>query len=145
MMYYNEDMKFTRNGFTVVELLIVIAIIGVLASVVLPRLETARYEGLETKKKTELVAVGKRAAIEESSSLTFDVVCGTGGSVQATSISDMIFAIESFSGDTVSCNSQAGAYAVSIPLDGIVHWCVDSGGIRIERSTALAVSEFACE
>ena len=144
-MYYNETMQSQTKGFTVVELLIVIAIIGVLVSVVLPRLQTARDEGIETKIKTELTIVGKRAAVEESKVLTYDVVCGTNGVTQAVSITEQISAVESFTGDTVTCNSRASEYAVSVPIDPAIHWCVDSDGLRIERATALGAVEYSCQ
>jgi len=144
-MYYNETMQSQTKGFTVVELLIVIAIIGVLVSVVLPRLQTARDEGIETKIKTDLVAVGKRAAVEESSTLTYDIVCGQEASTRSPVIADMIADIQIFSGGLVACRSRVGGYAVSVPLNGTTHWCVDSDGLRIERATALGAVEYSCQ
>jgi len=138
-------MKSVSKGFTLVELLIVITIIGLLAAVVLPRLQTARDEGIETKIKTELVVAGKRASVEENQALTYDVVCGTNGFTQAQSITDQIAAIENFSGQTVACNSRTQDYALSIFLASSTYWCVDSAGKRIERPTALGLSEFSCE
>lgn len=145
MVYYVKYMETKTNGFTVIELLIVITIIGILASVILPRLQNARDEGFDTKLKTDLVAIGKRAAIEESSSLTYDIVCGTGAYTQSIVIADMITNLQTFSDETVSCESRIGGYAVSVPLDAVTHWCVDSGGVSIERATALAASEYSCE
>jgi prepilin-type N-terminal cleavage/methylation domain-containing protein len=135
----------TQNGFTVVELLVVIAVIAVLTSVILPRLQTARDGGIEAKIKTEMTIIGKRALVEENEELTYDVVCGTNGYPQAKSILDQIQSIENFTGETVVCNSNPNNYAVSVRIASSTHWCVDSESVKIERPTGLGGSEFTCE
>ncbi len=115
-------------GFTIVELLVVIAVVGILASVILGSLRDARDSGLETKVKSELVVLGKRANVEESSSFTFDVVCGSNGIPQSTKISDIITSIERFSPFPVVCNSDVEAYAASGAMSSTTFWCVDSEG-----------------
>ena len=50
-------------GFTIVELLVTIAIIGILTAVVLGALSNARDDGVETKIKSEIVTLSKRAQI----------------------------------------------------------------------------------
>ncbi len=78
------------SGFTLMELLIVIAIIGILVAVVLGSLNDARQGGIDAKIVAEMDALQKRASIEESSQYTFDVVCGSNGVQQSTVIAGLI-------------------------------------------------------
>jgi len=135
-----------RKGFTIIELLVVIAIIGILTSVVLGSLSDARDEGLAAKVKSEMSALSKRVAIEESQALTYDVVCGSNGVPQAPQIITIIESIERFAPLPVSCNSDTEMYAVSAALSTSSFWCVDSQGASKEIGAALSTTspEFVC-
>ena len=129
-------MYLTR-GFTFIELLIVIAIIGILVSVVLGSVRDARDNGLAAKVKGEMTALSKRASVEESQEFSYDSVCGSNSVPQSAQIQLIIDSIELFSLGPVVCNSDTFMYAASVPLE-VNHWCVDSTGAAREVTTSLS-------
>ncbi len=130
------------SGFTLMELLIVIAIIGILVAVVLGSLNDARQGGIDAKIVAEMDALQKRASIEESSQYTFDVVCGSNGVPQSTVIAGLISSINNIASSTLVCNSDTTQYAVSVAV-GTAYWCVDSMSIRKEIASELT-TELVC-
>lgn len=139
-----KGMKLSKKGFTLIELLIVIAIIGILAAIIIASLNDARGQAVDTKIKSEMDSIAKRAAIEESRLLTYDTVCGSNSSTQSDVIVGIIDSIESLASSTVVCNSDSSEYAVSVAL-GTEYWCVDNTGSKLSRVTALAVDEYSCD
>ncbi len=138
-----QRFNYALAGFTIIELLVVIAIIGILTTVVLTSLNDARQSGVSAKIKSELVTLGKRADIEKSKELTYDVVCGSNGITQASGIISIVEAIEQFSAETVVCNSNTDSYAASAALDPVTYWCVDSTGFSNFIPAALT-TELVC-
>lgn len=137
-------MYLTR-GFTFIELLIVIAIIGILVSVVIGSVRDARDDGLAVKVKGEMTALSKRASVEESQEFSYDSVCGSNSVPQSTQIQLIIDSIELFSLGPVVCNSDTFMYAASVPLE-VNHWCIDSTGASREVTTSLSSTtpEYVC-
>lgn len=139
LMGYNMCVlvKLKNQGFTVVELLIVIAIIGILAAVVLGSVTDVRDGGLSAKVQIEMDGLAKRAATEESQAFTYDMVCGSNGVATSTKIMDIIDSIESIGSSDIECNSSTMAYAVAASLSNTTYWCIDSQGTAGEVNADL--------
>ena len=135
---YNLSYMRTR-GFTLVELLITIAIIGILAATILTSLNDARIEGVSAKIKTEMDAIANRASVEQTQVGTYDIVCGTNSYTQSADIAELIASINTLASTSAVCNSGPSAYAVSVGLAD-THWCIDNTGTKGEVATALTTS-----
>jgi prepilin-type N-terminal cleavage/methylation domain-containing protein len=134
----------TSSAFTIVELLLVIAIIGILTSVILGSLRGARDDGFDAKIKSEMAVLAKRARVEESQNLTFDVVCGSNGFSTSTEVGRLIESIERFSPEPIVCNSDTETFAISAALSSTTYWCIDSVGRSISTTSALGAGEYVC-
>ena len=133
----------TKYGFTLIELIVVIAIIGILAATILAALGDARDKGIDAKIQTEMGAITKRAEIDQVEAFTYDTVCGTNGFSTSTHIVQLLESINSLSSSTAQCNSSPSSFAVSAPVSS-GHWCVDSVGVRKEIASALTSGQLAC-
>lgn len=138
-----------KKGFTLVELLIVIAIIGVLSSIVLNALSGARTKAADSKIKQQLVGFRRAAEIfyynqtPNSYGVTVSNSCSTAGSVfasQSTNDGNPYSYLNTWAGITtpsqITCYSTGSAYAVSISLSS-GYWCVDSTNTSKSRNSAI--------
>lgn len=149
-MYIDRD-----RGFTFIELLVVIGIIGILSSIVLSSLSTARAKAADAKTKAQLA--GLRAAAD----IYFDVNgdYGTDTANSCTDIppdffEDVDSGMATYTdpdnypeGATLSCHTDEDTYAVSALLlseSGGEAWCVDSTGASKMIPANLVDDEFEC-
>lgn len=154
-------MKADR-GFTLLELLVVISIIGLLASVVFAGVRGARTKAADTNIKATLVAARPEAELFYSTPKSYEGVCAyTGTNV----IGDQILLAEQvydngagYPGhsdttasrwDNGQCHDSVSAWAAIVPLKAsasgaIVAFCVDSTGAGKQVSSVLAANTYAC-
>ena len=143
--------KHTR-GFTLVELMLVIALIGILTSIILASIGNARTKGDEVKTKSQLAAIQTAATIyygshanSYGSTVTND--CTTAGSFFQDTDSHMAALVDIGTypqGTTLTCNANDSAYAVSATLSNGAWWCVDSLGTAKGESSNIGADVTAC-
>ncbi len=143
-----------------IELLVVVAIIGVLASVVLASLNTARSKGSDAAIKANLANMRPQAEIyydENNNYGTADYydaagACDTAGTgvFSDLTIRSAFAAAETASGSAAGVCAYVntgGDWAVSMPLksDNTKSWCVDSSGASKETAgNTLGAADATC-
>lgn len=140
------------EGFTLVELLVVVAIIGILSSVVIASLNTARTKGANAGIKANLATIRAQAEILYDGDSDYDAVCGANSVAQNANVAQAIVQANTASGGTAVCgkptSGAAGAWAVSSPLKGetatVDNWCVDSTGVAKALADPIAATAVAC-
>ncbi|OGZ18180.1 MAG: hypothetical protein A2V72_01570 [Candidatus Nealsonbacteria bacterium RBG_13_37_56] len=116
-------------GFTLVEILVVVAIISLIASVVLVAMGESRKEGKDAAIKVSLGEIRKASEFLYDLNASYVGVCNTVDNTLSElgdfgRIEDYI---ES-QGGAVTCRENSGAYAVISTLNRGNCWCVDSLG-----------------
>jgi len=129
-------------GFTIVELLAVIAIIGILAAIVLVRTGTAKRKGEDASVKIALREVRNAAEIYYNNEETYEGVCDPGNITLSDDgdfkrIKDYITKHNGPEG-IIGCKDDKAGYAAISNLNLGNCWCVDSEGsgreIELEAS-----------
>ena len=135
------------RGFTIIELLAVIAIIGVLVAIVLVRTGSAKKEGEDAAVKTALREVRNAGEIYYNESETYEGVCDVDNITLSDDgdfkrIKDYITNHNGFEG-VIGCKDDAIGYAVISSLNLGNCWCVDSEGAG--REVILTASDCGAE
>ncbi len=144
------------RGFSLIELLTVIAIIGVLSTVVVVSLTAARYKGIDASTKENLNTIRNQAELRHSNLGSYGVAVAVQGtaitSAPAYNAAGSNFFISDqqanralraalLDGDSgyyaIGVNGQSWAVAIETKsVSG--YWCVDSQGTgKVITSTAL--------
>lgn len=155
-----------KKGFTLMELLVVISIIGVLTTIVLLALAQARDKGADGAIKSNLSNARSQAEVfyntNTANPLSYAQVCETGpvGGAQTigsfiveaskSSASAGVYSIDAAGGlGQVTCNQSANAWAAEAPTrtDGNEFWCVDSTGIskQVSGTSFSSPTDYVCD
>jgi prepilin-type N-terminal cleavage/methylation domain-containing protein len=146
-----QNLRKTKKGFTLIEILIVVAIIGILATIVIVSLREASDRGRNTKIVAGVVQVRKIAEdmyLQEATG--YEGLClndGTGGVGSNIDMQTIEADIGQF-GRSLDCYSEQYHYCVSVELMGenANYFCIDDNGNNIESaSTPCAANHISCE
>ncbi len=150
-------MNRMKKGFTLLELLIVIAIIGIITTIVLNSLSNSRTKAYDSKIKQQLSRFRGAAEIYYNNQTPIGYYnggtlnsCTTGSN---TVFNDTTTAANGtpgsylvFSGFPITitpvCNANLSTYAVQANLVGSGNWCVDSKGTSKYEAGPLGVNTF---
>ncbi|MFZ2523483.1 MAG: prepilin-type N-terminal cleavage/methylation domain-containing protein [Minisyncoccia bacterium] len=161
-------MKINYNkAYTLVELLVVVAIIGVLSSIVITSANQSRAKGIDAAVKTNLVNAKLQAEVYfikngESFNNGTSNICASDFAQDGTTKSIknyLITAIEAFGSTSytystalftastatrAACHATANKWAMESPLKTGGNWCVDSAGTSKYTNTTLASGRDFC-
>lgn len=156
--------KYSSRGFTLMELLIVIAIIGVLVAIVVVALNDARDRGANAGIKSNLDTARSQAEVfynvNTDNPNSYINVCTNG--VVPGGVDGIGFAVSAASRaaglsgayginvsgalNTATCKGGGNYWVAEVPLfnDGNAMWCVDSTG-RSQRNIGTIGASTTCE
>jgi prepilin-type N-terminal cleavage/methylation domain-containing protein len=151
----------SQHGFTLLELLVVITIIGILATIILAALGAARSKGADGAVKAALKNAHTQAAVYyDLGGESYDLVCAqTGQRIIGPMVKNAEYnysgAFTTYADGTAStwntaqCHDSQTAWAAFVPLrastaGAVVAWCVDSTGISKQVNAVLGANATVC-
>lgn len=141
-------MKNSKKGFTLMELLVVVAIIGVLVSVVSVFLTTARKRGGDSAIKEQVAALRSQAELYALSNNNSYVNLFTNNNTWASADIAVQAILTSIAKQTIvfSAGSSVSAWAAQAQLkeDATNYVCIDSTNVVKIGTNVLAAGEIIC-
>jgi prepilin-type N-terminal cleavage/methylation domain-containing protein len=158
-----------KKGFTLLELLVVVAIVGILTALVVAALKSSRDKGGDAGVKANLRNAISQGEIfygtNTASPNSYTSVCAIGTVGGAKAVGAQVLAAANANGysytatigtdrnvvgtaTTVTCNGNANGWAAEVPLKEVsgTMWCVDWTGksVQTNASTLTATWDVLC-
>lgn len=134
----------TRWVFIIIIIFVGIAIIGILSSVVLASLNTARQKGADASIKANLSSLRVQGVLYEDSNKSYTGFCDDSKATDSLKSASKSASLSQSESNYV-CNDSSSGWAASVPLRGGGYWCVDSSesdprAIDTELTTQVSCS-----
>jgi prepilin-type N-terminal cleavage/methylation domain-containing protein len=137
-MHKNID---AQKGFTLMELLIVIAIIGIFSAVILASLDQSRTNAANASIKENLITIRSQAAIYFDTNASYGagaLLCTTNNSLfrDPTITSALLSIAQANGGISPTCKSSSTSWLVLAQLKSGGYWCVDYTGASVPEGSS---------
>lgn len=135
-----------KNGFTLVELLVVMAIIGILATVSLANFRTSQIKARDAQRKHDLRQIGTALEVYMSDHGGYPPAFpGDGGKIKACGCGGGTMSCDwdVDPGQREFCDEERTVYMIKVPGDptGSPHYCYWSGGTSYKLYAKLENSK----